>query len=166
MPFAQETSAPNACSAVDRIEEHAALFTTSELCRRFEDGHVSYRYMTAMKKPIRGVGPRLRILSGSAIAIGPGKADLLEAIDETGSISAAARLMRMSYRRAWLLVRTMNDCFRQPLVEAEKGGTAGGGARLTATGRAVLTEYRTMAARVVDRFGPYLRERATTPRRR
>ena len=119
-----------------------------------------------MKKPTRSIGPRLRILSGSAIAIGPGKADLLEAIDETGSISAAARRMRMSYRRAWLLVRTMNDCFRGPLVEAEKGGTAGGGARLTFLGREVLAEYRQMASSVVDRFGPYLRERAISARRR
>lgn len=111
-----------------------------------------------MKKPTRSVGPRVRILSGSAIAIGPGKADLLEAIDEAGSISAAARRMRMSYRRAWLLVRTMNDCFREPLVEAEKGGTSGGGARLTSIGRDVLVEYRRMAERVVDRFGPLLRD--------
>ncbi|HKW48198.1 MAG TPA: LysR family transcriptional regulator [Gemmatimonadaceae bacterium] len=119
-----------------------------------------------MKKPTRSVGPRVRILSGSAIAIGPGKADLLQAIDETGSISAAARRMRMSYRRAWLLVQTMNECFRQPLVEAEKGGTSGGGARLTSTGREVLAEYRTMAESVVDRFGPYLRDRTIAARRR
>ena len=68
--------------------------------------------------------PRLRILLGADIAIGPGKADLLEAIGRTGSISAAAREMDMSYRRAWLLVDTMNHCFHAPLVEAVKGGTA------------------------------------------
>src|SRR5690349_12162785 len=84
---------------------------------------------------------RIRILAGSAIALGPGKADLLRAIDETGSISGAARRMRMSYRRAWLLVHTMNDCFDPPLVEAVKGGSEGGGARLTSTGRRVMTEY-------------------------
>ena len=79
-----------------------------------------------MRSSRRHVGasalPRVRILAGSAIAIGPGKAQLLHAIDETGSISAAGRGMRMSYRRAWLLVRTMNECFQSPLVEAEKGG--------------------------------------------
>lgn len=101
--------------------------------------------------------PRIRILAGSAIALGPGKADLLRAIDETGSISAAARRMRMSYRRAWLLVHTMNECFRSPLVEAEKGGPDGGGARLTATGREVLVHYQDMVQIAADRFVPYLR---------
>lgn len=88
--------------------------------------------------------PRIRILLGSSIAIGPGKAALLEAIDETGSIAAAGRRMGMSYRRAWVLVKTMNACFREPLVEAAKGGIGGGGARLTATGERVLALYRTM----------------------
>lgn len=88
--------------------------------------------------------PRLRILLGVAIAIGPGKAALLEAIAETGSIAAAGRRMGMSYRRAWLLVRTMNACFREPLVDAAKGGLGGGGACLTALGRDVLRRYREM----------------------
>lgn len=101
--------------------------------------------------------PRVRILSGSAIALGPGKADLLRAIDETGSISAAARQMRMSYRRAWLLVHTMNECFRLPLVSAEKGGVEGGGARLTEMGREVLVHYDDMVRIATDQFGPYLR---------
>lgn len=86
--------------------------------------------------------PRIRILLGSSIAIGPGKAALLDAIGETGSIAAAGRRMGMSYRRAWVLVKTMNACFREPLVEAAKGG--GGGARLTATGERVLALYRAM----------------------
>ena len=88
--------------------------------------------------------PRIRILLGSSIAIGPGKAALLEAIGETGSIAAAGRRMGMSYRRAWLLAKTMNACFRKPLVEAAKGGVGGGGARLTETGREVLALYRAM----------------------
>src|SRR5205823_9274721 len=88
--------------------------------------------------------PRIRILLGSSIAIGPGKAALLEAIAETGSIAAAGRRMGMSYRRAWLLAKTMNACFQQPLIEAAKGGIGGGGARLTAMGRAVLALYRAM----------------------
>ena len=88
--------------------------------------------------------PHSRILLGASIAIGPGKAALLEAISETGSIAAAGRLMGMSYRRAWLLAKTMNACFREPLIEAAKGGIGGGGARLTATGREVLALYRAM----------------------
>jgi len=88
--------------------------------------------------------PRMRILLGSSIAIGPGKAALLEAIGETGSIAASGRRMGMSYRRAWVLAKTMNACFREPLIEAAKGGIGGGGARLTATGREVLSLYRAM----------------------
>lgn len=87
---------------------------------------------------------RLRLMAGEDIAIGPGKADLLTAIAETGSISAAGRRLDMSYRRAWLLVETMNRCFRSPLVEAAKGGARGGGARLTALGADVLERYRRM----------------------
>lgn len=97
--------------------------------------------------------PKIRILLGSAIAIGPGKAALLEAIENTGSISAAARQMNMSYRRAWLLVDTMNRCFRKPLVDASTGGSGGGGARVTDLGRDVLQRYRLMekkAARSVS----------------
>jgi molybdate transport system regulatory protein len=90
---------------------------------------------------------RLRILLGAAIAMGPGKADLLAAIDKHGSISAAARAMSMSYRRAWLLADTMNRCFREPLIEAATGGSHGGGARLTPFGRDVLTRYRRMEAK-------------------
>ena len=100
---------------------------------------------------------RVRVLSGSAIALGPGKAELLEAIDATGSISAAARRMRMSYRRAWLLVHTMNDCFEPPLVDAVKGGPAGGGAHLTDAGREVLAHYREIVRVAATSFTPYLR---------
>lgn len=97
--------------------------------------------------------PRLRILFSHAIAIGPGKAELLENIAETGSISAAARRMNMSYRRAWLLVDTMNQCFKSPLVETATGGKGGGGARITDFGSEVLRRYRDMedkAARAVS----------------
>lgn len=88
--------------------------------------------------------PRLRILFGHAIALGPGKADLLEQIAKTGSISAAARCMNMSYRRAWLLVDTMNQCFRKPLVGTATGGKGGGGAQITDLGMEVLRRYREM----------------------
>ena len=102
---------------------------------------------------------RIRILAGSEIALGPGKADLLRAIDETGSISGAARRMRMSYRRAWLLVHTMNECFEPPLVEAVKGGAEGGGAQLTPTGRRVMAEYERVLQVASERIGPYLKRR-------
>jgi molybdate transport system regulatory protein len=93
------------------------------------------------------LGLRLRVVLERDIAIGPGKADLLEGIEATGSISAAARRLGMSYKRAWLLVDTMNRCFRGALVEAAKGGQTGGGARLTALGEEVLRRYRSMEAR-------------------
>jgi len=90
--------------------------------------------------------PRIRILFGSAFAIGPGKADLLQAIEQTGSISAAARSLGMSYRRAWLLLDTMNQCFRKPVVYTATGGKGGGGAQITPFGKTVLRAYRAMEA--------------------
>ncbi len=91
--------------------------------------------------------PRLRILLGAAIAIGPGKADLLDAIDRCGSISGAARALGMSYRRAWQLTNVMNHAFREQVVAAGSGGARGGGARLTPFGREVLDRYRAMEAK-------------------
>jgi molybdate transport system regulatory protein len=76
--------------------------------------------------------------------MGPGKADLLRAIGETGSISAAARQMEMSYRRAWLLVDTMNQAFKSPVVVTLTGGKSGGGAAVTDFGREVLKRYQAM----------------------
>jgi molybdate transport system regulatory protein len=90
---------------------------------------------------------RIRVLLGSAFAIGPGKADLLQAIAQTGSISAAARSMDMSYRRAWLLIDTMNQCFRKSVVDTATGGKGGGGAHITPFGRAVLRRYRVIEVR-------------------
>jgi len=88
----------------------------------------------------------LRIYLEDDVAIGPGKADLLEAIRATGTIAEAGRRLDMSYKRAWMLVETMNRCFRSPLVETSKGGAARGGATLTALGADVLERYRTMEA--------------------
>jgi molybdate transport system regulatory protein len=79
-------------------------------------------------------------------AIGPGKIKLLELIDAVGSISAAGRRMGMSYRRAWLLVDSLNRCFREPLVAAHHGGVHGGGAALTEAGAAVIRHYRAVEA--------------------
>jgi len=85
--------------------------------------------------------PRFRIQCGSEIAFGPGKAELLELIAETGSIGEAAKRMDMSYMRAWSLVQAMNDCFRNPVVTTIRGGNKRGGADLTATGQQVLVAY-------------------------
>ena len=102
----------------------------------------------------RTVGARLRIVLEPDLAIGPGKADLLEGIRDTGSIAAAGRRLGMSYKRAWLLVETMNRCFKRPLVEASKGGRAGGGAMLTELGEEVLARYRRMETLTADAIEP------------
>lgn len=109
-----------------------------------------------MKAGNRTIGARLRIVLEPDIAIGPGKADLLEGIRETGSIAGAGRRMGMSYKRAWYLVETMNRCFRRPLVEASKGGRTGGGARLTGLGHEVLARYRRMEALTAQAIEPEL----------
>lgn len=91
---------------------------------------------------------KLQLYCGEEIAMGPGKADLLDAIARTGSISAAGRDLGMSYRRAWLLVDTMNRCFTEPLVATQPGGGKAGGARLTAAGEAALAAYRGLSKQV------------------
>jgi molybdate transport system regulatory protein len=93
---------------------------------------------------------RLRILFGSNAMLGPGKAELLEHIRDTGSITAAGARMGMSYKRAWGLVETLNATFREPVVVTLRGGAKGGGAQLTATGQAVLTHYRRIEDRLRD----------------
>jgi molybdate transport system regulatory protein len=98
--------------------------------------------------PRHSVRPRIRITrDDETVVLGPGKADLLEAVSRSGSIRAAARELGMSYMRAWTLIRTMNDAFRSPLVEKERGGAGQGGARLTERGERVLALYREMDAR-------------------
>jgi len=89
--------------------------------------------------------PRWRVTRGDTIALGPGKADVLEAIGRTGSISAAALALGMSYRRAWLLVEAMNRCFLRPLVATSSYRRRG--AVLTAEGRRVLRVYRRIEIR-------------------
>lgn len=91
--------------------------------------------------------PRVRILIGEGMVLGPGKVDLLEAIGRAGSISAAGREMGMSYRRAWLLVDALNHMFPDALVIASPGGAHGGGAKLTDYGRDVAAAYRRVEAR-------------------
>ncbi len=101
---------------------------------------------------------RLRLLFGPEIAVGPGKVALLKAIGETGSISAAARRLGMSYRRAWLLCDTMNRCFRSAVVEANPGGRGGGGAQVTALGEEVLARYDTMERTAIDSVSDQIRD--------
>ena len=85
---------------------------------------------------------RLRIVKGDDIAVGPGKIDLLEAIAATGSLTSAAKKLGMSYRRAWLLVDTMNRCFDAPVTESAAGGARGGGTALTSLGTELVERYR------------------------
>lgn len=89
--------------------------------------------------------------------MGPGKADLLDAIAATGSISAAGRRMGMSYRRAWMLVETMNTSFAEPLVQAAKGGPHGGGAALTPAGVDILKRYRAMERKAETLLAPQMK---------
>jgi molybdate transport system regulatory protein len=93
-------------------------------------------------------------MRGSTILLGPGKADLLEAIDRLGSIRDAAADLGLSYMRAWNLVQTMNDGFREPLVVVHRGGQTHGGAELTDTGRTALRLYRTLESDALDATKP------------
>jgi molybdate transport system regulatory protein len=124
-----------------------------------------------MRENKNNTGARLkiqaRLMLDEEIALGPGKADLLDAIVATGSISAAGKQLGMSYRRTWLLVDTMNRCFQQPLVETATGGAHGGGTRLTAYGVDVLKRYRQLqteiqylSAQHFPEFMPLLRKKA------
>ena len=94
----------------------------------------------------RHPGISLRVILKKGIAFGPGKAELLEHIRDSGSIAAAGRRMRMSYTRAWSLVEAMNRDFAAPLVHSAKGGAERGGAVLSALGSEVLGRYRRMQA--------------------
>ncbi|PUA28254.1 MAG: MopB-like protein [Cellvibrio sp. 79] len=107
-----------------------------------------------------------RLMLDEEIAFGPGKADLLDAIAATGSISAAGKQMGMSYRRTWLLVDAMNRCFQNPLVETATGGVQGGGARLTNYGIDILQRYRRLQSDIAilstqhfPEFKPLLRKK-------
>ena len=88
--------------------------------------------------------PRLRVMQGGEIALGPGRVELLEFIRKTGSLRAAAKRMGISYMRAWKLVKYTNRCFSEPIVEITRGGKTGGGAELTETGKKAVNFYRHM----------------------
>ncbi|AKM32531.2 hypothetical protein AB870_05015 [Pandoraea faecigallinarum] len=109
----------------------------------------------------------MRIRDGETPVFGPGRLTLLRAIDATGSISAAARRMNMSYRRAWLLVEAMNHEFREPLVMRHIGGVSGGGAQLTPFAQNLVAHYDTLIKEIrslidahVPTFDAYLKRGA------
>ena len=103
-----------------------------------------------MKKQTPSAKFRFRITVGDAIAIGPGKVVLLEAIGATGSISAAAQSLGMSYRRAWLLLDEMNRMLRSPVVDSARGGAIRGGSEITAVGRQLIETYRRIEAKAAE----------------
>jgi molybdate transport system regulatory protein len=90
---------------------------------------------------------KLTLILNSGGRIGPGKAALLESIQSTGSISAAARAMRMDYKRAWVLIDSLNQAFKAPAVKRETGGPGGGGAMLTEVGSDIIARYRRLQAK-------------------
>lgn len=114
---------------------------------------------------------KAQIFCGDEPAMGPGKADLLDAIDSEGSISAAGRALGMSYRRTWLLVDSMNRCWAERLVETTPGGGQGSGARVTPFGKQVLAAYRALERSILAAadthdfatLGALLRERPLPP---
>jgi molybdate transport system regulatory protein len=103
-----------------------------------------------LEKKTSSIRPRFRIMTGDLIALGPGKVDLLESIRREGSISQAARERHLSYRRAWNMVDTMNQCFKEPLVVSITGGKGGGGAQLTDAGEKIIQLYRKMEIKAED----------------
>lgn len=103
-------------------------------------------------------GLTLRVLGRGSPAMGPGKAELVERIAETGSISAAARAMGMSYRRAWQLVEALNAAFREPVVVTAVGGERGGGARVSPYGRRLVARFRSMEAKASAAIAADLRQ--------
>jgi molybdate transport system regulatory protein len=107
----------------------------------------------------------VRVMLAPGLPLGPGKAELLQAIAETGSIAAAARRMGMSYQRAHDLVADLNGCFAEPLVAAAKGGAGRGGAALTSLGEQVLAAYRSVQKTAVEAAAPQLAWLASQRRR-
>ena len=100
----------------------------------------------------------MRVVCGKNIALGPGKVELLALLAETGSLNEAARRLDMSYMRAWTLVKTMNECFREPVVIAARGGKSGGGMKVTETGRRALALYQEMESTALTSTAPAWRK--------
>jgi molybdate transport system regulatory protein len=110
-------------------------------------------------------GLTLRVLAAGGPAIGPGKAELIERVAHTGSISAAARAMGMSYRRAWQLVESLNRDYRQPVIRTAVGGRRGGGAHVTPFGKRVVARFRAMEEKASTAIAADLRRYAAYLRR-
>jgi molybdate transport system regulatory protein len=110
------------------------------------------------KSQIHEVRPRFRVICGEDIALGPGKAELLRQVAKTGSISLAAERMGMSYMRAWTLIKTMEQCFKEPLVYTVRGGREGGGAGLTETGIKAVALYEEMQTKSMKASTPAWRQ--------
>lgn len=110
-------------------------------------------------------GLTLRVLGRDHPAMGPGRAALVSHIEKTGSISAAARAMGMSYRRAWQLVEALNKSFNQPVVLTAVGGRRGGGASVTAFGRQLVRDYRRMEEKASSAIAVDLRRFTTRLRK-
>ncbi len=98
---------------------------------------------------MKKINIKIRVSNGFETVIGPGKADLLQHIIDTGSISAAAKKMNMSYRRAWELINTMNQSFDEPIVIAKTGGIHGGGAELSDFGIKILNLYKVLIQKML-----------------
>ncbi len=111
---------------------------------------VAARKLLAKKGPLSRASLRLRIVFSADRQIGPGKADLLDAIARTGSISSAARDLGMSYRRAWMLADELGRLFKKPILTTAAGGAHGGGAQLTEFGHALLAAYRRIEDRAAE----------------
>jgi molybdate transport system regulatory protein len=101
---------------------------------------MKHKYQTIMVRP--------RIYIGDKISIGPGKIDLLGQINQTQSIAAAARILKMPYKRAWLLIDSLNQGFGSPVVETSAGGKGGGSTTLTPLGLAIIERYLALEARL------------------
>lgn len=114
------------------------------------DAKPARRKALAEQGPLSRASLRLRIVFPAERQLGPGKADLLEAIARTGSISSAARELGMSYRRAWLLVDEIGKLFTRPILTTAAGGVHGGGAELTDFGHALVAAYRRIEDRAAE----------------
>jgi molybdate transport system regulatory protein len=112
---------------------------------------VTYHYLYKMKTSAIQQQPyivRPRVYLGGSISIGPGKIDLLRLVGETRSIAAAARVLGIPYKRAWLMIDSLNKGFGRPLVDAATGGKGGGGAALTPLGQELLVRYTALEQRI------------------